>query len=404
MLLLKIIQLLSAQNIIFCLISEQKSDLCGVSWVTKDSGNDLKHWCDSSSSGNHGKFREEKNNRKYYIDNTMPLELRVETSTEGSERVEVIECLWIKVVYLIVICEPLQQRHCLDDFHILSGFLICEIGFVLFFIGSQIQKNILIVRVLHLVSNNVQIFPADENFDSSHLKSSKSIFHSENVLSGILTDLVEISSDEFLLLNELHTSESVGSQLNSLVETIFTSICNIDSFDHFSLKSLVEHIRLAEFSLEISTTRKDESSNCDFVVFDEHLDGIFSYFTDVIVTLFITKTSKPNSRLSSSSVLLWQVDGKFVKNFPSISLKCSEQASVSVHDDKSEFVVVSKQTWEIETMMIMFLNNRYLEELLYGTYYRRDVIAPKTDSLFTRDLMFEAVPYSSANILLIRAT
>lgn len=31
-----------------------------------------------------------------------------------------------------------------------------------------------------------------------------------------------------------------------------------------------------------------------------------------------------------------------------------------------------------------------------------DVIAPNTDNLFTRDLMFDAVPNSSANILLTR--
>ena len=31
-------------------------------------------------------------------------------------------------------------------------------------------------------------------------------------------------------------------------------------------------------------------------------------------------------------------------------------------------------------------------------------MAPKTDKRFTRDLMFEAVPYSSANILLTRLT
>ena len=31
-----------------------------------------------------------------------------------------------------------------------------------------------------------------------------------------------------------------------------------------------------------------------------------------------------------------------------------------------------------------------------------DVMAPSTDSLFTRDLILEAVPNSSANILLIR--
>ena len=32
-----------------------------------------------------------------------------------------------------------------------------------------------------------------------------------------------------------------------------------------------------------------------------------------------------------------------------------------------------------------------------------DVMAPRTDNLFTRDLMFEAVPYSSANIFDTRA-
>lgn len=49
------------------------------------------------------------------------------------------------------------------------------------------------------------------------------------------------------------------------------------------------------------------------------LNGQLGDFTDIVVSLFVTQTGETQRGLSSSTVLLGQVDGEFVDDFTSVS-------------------------------------------------------------------------------------
>ncbi len=64
-------------------------------------------------------------------------------------------------------------------------------------------------------------------------------------------------------------------------------------------------------------------------------------FAHVVVTLFHSESSETERRLSTTAVLLWQIDRKLVQNLSRVALKCAEQGAVTVHDNetKSEMIL-----------------------------------------------------------------
>jgi len=75
-----------------------------------------------------------------------------------------------------------------------------------------------------------------------------------------------------------------------LIETIFTTITDIDNFDDLGGKARIEHVTLTELSLEVRTAREDQTGNVDLVVGNEVLNGEFSDLSYVVVTLLVTQT------------------------------------------------------------------------------------------------------------------
>lgn len=63
----------------------------------------------------------------------------------------------------------------------------------------------------------------------------------------------------------------------------------------------IEHIRAVQFGLEIGRTGKNETGNVRLIVGNEHLNGSFRHFTDIIVTLFHTETSETQCRLTTTT-------------------------------------------------------------------------------------------------------
>lgn len=66
----------------------------------------------------------------------------------------------------------------------------------------------------------------------------------------------------------------------------------------------VKHVRLAQLSLKVSRTSQDHSCNIDFVVGHKELHSRLSHFSNIVVSLLHSQTSKTKSRLSSSS---WEI-------------------------------------------------------------------------------------------------
>lgn len=57
-------------------------------------------------------------------------------------------------------------------------------------------------------------------------------------VSNYLRDFVEVSSNQFFLLNEFYVLKGFSCQFNSLIKTIFTAVRHVHQFDNFRLQSL----------------------------------------------------------------------------------------------------------------------------------------------------------------------
>lgn len=75
------------------------------------------------------------------------------------------------------------------------------------------------------------------------------------------------------------------------------------------------------------------------VIGDEVLNGQFGDLADVVVPLLHTKTSETQSGLSSTTVLLGEVDGELVEDLAGVSGERTEEGAVSIHDDEAELGV-----------------------------------------------------------------
>lgn len=57
------------------------------------------------------------------------------------------------------------------------------------------------------------------------------------------------------------------------------------------------------------------------------------------MALLFSKTSETKSGLTTSTVFLWQVNGKLVDHISGISAKRSEQGTITVHDDEAKLLI-----------------------------------------------------------------
>lgn len=92
-------------------------------------------------------------------------------------------------------------------------------------------------------------------------------------------------------------------RLPDLIEPVFAAIADINHLDDLRRQPQIEHVTLAEFRLEIRATCKDQTRHVDLVVRNEMLDGVFGYFSNIVVTFFISETRETKRRLSTTTVL-----------------------------------------------------------------------------------------------------
>lgn len=136
--------------------------------------------------------------------------------------------------------------------------------------------------------------------------------------------------DKLLLLYKFHVGKRVGGKLDSLVETVFTTVRHINNLDDLGEQSGVKEITSTQISLELSATGKDETGNIDLVGGDKVLNSKFGDFSDVVSTSFFSETGETKSRLTTSAVFLGKVDSEFVDDFTGITGESTEEGSVTV--------------------------------------------------------------------------
>ena len=121
-----------------------------------------------------------------------------------------------------------------------------------------------------------------------------------------------------------------------LVKTVLATIANIDNFDHLGCQAGVEHVTLTELRLEVCTTSQHKTADIDFIVGDKVLNCKFSNLANVVVPFFVSKTGETKGRLTTTAVLLREVDSKLVDNLARITGESAEESSISVHHDESK--------------------------------------------------------------------
>lgn len=260
---------------------------------------------------------------------------------------------------LVLLSEPLEQGLRLGSrFHLQSSRLVHELLSVLVS-GGGVHDDLLAGGVSERVSGNVQVLPDNQGLHCTHIESFEGVDNTETVLSGVEGDLVKVLLNQSFLLYELDVGQRVGSELDSLkecfstttsqyglstdlVETVLSSITDIDDLDNLGEKSGVEQVTSTQVGLELCTTGQHQTSNIDLVVGDEMLDCQLGDFSHIVSPRFLSQTGETQSRLTTSTVLLRKVDGELVNDFSGITGECSKQRTVSVASQVS-VVVTTKE-------------------------------------------------------------
>lgn len=132
----------------------------------------------------------------------------------------------------------------------------------------------------------------------------------------------------------------------NLVETVLATITDVDDLDDLGYQTVIEQITLAQLRLEVGRTSKDEARHVDPVGRDEVLDRKLGDLANVVVSLLVTQTGETQRGLTTTAVLLREIDREFVDDFARVAGEGSEQGTVTVHDDEAETGVRFEQFGE----------------------------------------------------------
>lgn len=131
-----------------------------------------------------------------------------------------------------------------------------------------------------------------------------------------------------------------------MVESILETILDIVGRHKYSLKTLIEGITLLNNGLEVCTTRHDNTFDIWDIIGDEILRGQLRNLFHVVQSLLFSDSRKSVSGLTTSAVLLGQLDRDFLLDNTDIALEGGEEGAGTVDDDEAELLVVLQQEVE----------------------------------------------------------
>ena len=102
-------------------------------------------------------------------------------------------------------------------------------------------------------------------------------------------------------------------------------------------------IALLHHKFEVSAASNDDTSNIWFIILNEVLRGQFAAFDDVKMTLLLSETRETNSRLTTATVLLRQLDWHTLNDLLVVALKRCKEHSVTIDNDESKLVIVLEE-------------------------------------------------------------
>mmetsp|Transcript_18612 Transcript_18612/g.70402 ORF Transcript_18612/g.70402 Transcript_18612/m.70402 type:complete len:297 (-) Transcript_18612:283-1173(-) len=207
------------------------------------------------------------------------------------------------------------------------------------------MKHLLLPRraISHGDAIAVQVLVHDERLDRAQVQSIQRVVDHEAVLAGVLVDLVEVLLQDLLLLHELDVAQGLRRQLDGLIEARLAAIADVDRLDHNAGEALVEEVGVVQVVLEVCGTGEHQTAHVGLVVRDEELHGVLGALADVVVALLEAQTCETQRGLTTTAVLLGQVDRELVHDVAHVSLQGAIKTSVTVHHDEPKALVVREQ-------------------------------------------------------------
>ena len=122
---------------------------------------------------------------------------------------------------------------------------------------------------------------------------------------------------------------------------------NIDELKDDSLEARIEHIGHEERVLKLGATGQHETKNIGAVVGDEVLSGSLSDLAEVVVATLHTDTGETILRLTTTTVLLGELNGEGAELLLDRSANGRVHATSTVNNDEAELLVGLEHTVEL---------------------------------------------------------
>jgi hypothetical protein len=116
-----------------------------------------------------------------------------------------------------------------------------------------------------------------------------------------------------------------GRHAPHLVEAVLAAVRDINDRDDLGDEPGVKHVGQVELSLKVGRTGEDDALDVDLVVGDEVLDRVLGDLADVVVPGFHPESRETERRLSTTAVLLGQVNRELVQDLTRVAAERAEE-------------------------------------------------------------------------------
>ena len=273
-------------------------------------------------------------------------------ATDSSETFDELEAfralisdkLNLDSVVQVVHEEPVGKRLLALDLKLDSRLWVLEMFRILLLSGVQeLNLGFRLVRLLDLEAAYFNLLKQDHAVKSSHLHRFESVIDTKHNHAGVLSNLVKEFAHNLLFLHKLDIEETVSSQSDCLTEAVILTVRNIEGSEHNVAKTFVELLRSIEFVLKASCTSQHETFHIRPVVCYEVMNRQLTDFADVSIAFFDTLARKTHCGLTTTTVLLRQLNTHSLQHFLVVALESAEKRTITVHNDEAELFVVLKQ-------------------------------------------------------------
>lgn len=187
------------------------------------------------------------------------------------------------------------------------------------------------------------ILEQDYPFYCFALDQSHSVINSIANHSRVCGYLIKKLWNRFPFFYKPNVLEGILTQLDCLIEPVFTPVADIHNvYDLFS-QSRVKHLCLLQLVLEISWTCQNYADNVHLITSEKTSLCNLTDLPQVVVSFFNPQSAKTHRGLSSLPVFFRQLDCKFVDDFLSPALQSSIKCAITINNNETKRRLICKQ-------------------------------------------------------------